>query len=124
MKNTAESKSLTSLIENVVQDTLEETFVTEGLKPKVNVTINGKQVNFGSRAHIMDLKRVLMGLERLKDCYAKGTANRHVYANSCTKLRRLIKKLILDLRKNAPSRALAQLPATTTPPPSPSTPTT
>lgn len=96
---------INALVETVVNEAVEDAFITEGLKPKINVTVNGKEVPFGAREHIVDLKRVLIGLEKLKSCYAKGTANRHVYANSCTKLRRLIKKLILDLQKTAPSKA-------------------
>lgn len=93
------------LIESMIHEAVQDNLVTEGLKPKINVKINGKEVPFGAREHIVNLRRVLMGLEALKNCYAKGTANRHVYANSCTKLRRLIKKLILDLQKSAPSQA-------------------
>ena len=104
MSNDNNKNSVTELVEAVIHEAVEEALVTEGLKPKINVTVNGKEVAFGSRDHIMDLRRVLIGLEKLKSCYAKGTANRHVYANSCTKLRRLLKKLILDLQKTAPSQ--------------------
>src|SRR5574337_534368 len=104
-KNLQEELNIDALVESVIEEAVQDSLVMEGLQPKMHVRINGKEVSFGSREHIMDLRRVLMGLEALKNCYAKGTANRHVYANSCTKLRRLIKRLILDLQKTAQSQA-------------------
>lgn len=91
---------LESLIETVVRETIEEELVFEGMKTKMNVKINGKVFPFGSREHVRDLKAVLMGLEKLRDCYAKGSANRHVYANGCGKLRKLIQKMVLNLQNN------------------------
>jgi hypothetical protein len=101
-----------SIVEAVMTEAVETALVTEGLKPKVSVMVNGKEVKFGSREHIVDLKRLLVGLEKLKMCYAKGTANRHVYANSCTKIRHLIKKLLLDLEKKSGSKPTSSVPAT------------
>lgn len=70
----------------------EENMLLESVKEGVRFKFGGKEMDFGSTDHLKILKYVLHGLQNLRDCYQVGSANRHVYASACHKLRKLIAK--------------------------------
>lgn len=77
-----------ALIESLVKEAL----LLESVKEGVRFKFGGKEMDFGSTDHIRVLKGLLHGMQSLRDCYQVGSANRHVYASACHKLRKLIAK--------------------------------
>lgn len=78
-----------------VQEGLEdsdEAVLTESVKEGVRFKFGGKEMDFGSSDHVRVLRGLLSGLQNLRDCYELGSANRHVYAVACNKLKKLILK--------------------------------
>jgi hypothetical protein len=80
-------QALVEAIETQIKDTL-----MEGVKEGVKFRFGSKELDFGSPEHVRVLQAMLSGLESLRDCYAMGSANRHVYSSACHKIRRLIAK--------------------------------
>ncbi|TXH11367.1 MAG: hypothetical protein E6R04_01955 [Spirochaetes bacterium] len=66
--------------------------LNESVKEGVRFRFGSKELEFGSPEHVRVLQALLSGMESLRDCYAVGSANRHVYASACHKLRKLILK--------------------------------
>jgi len=78
-----------------MQEALEpfrEDVILESVKEGVRFRFGNKEMDFGSSDHLKVLKYMLHGLQNLRDCYQVGSANRHVYASACHKLRKLIAK--------------------------------
>lgn len=78
-----------------VQEEIESSdnnLLAESVKEGVRFKFGGKEMDFGSTDHVRVLKGLLHGLQNLRDCYELGSANRHVYASACHKLRKLIIK--------------------------------
>jgi len=77
-----------------VQEEVEsdDNVLAESVKDGVRFKFGGKEMDFGSSDHVRVLKGLLHGLQNLRDCYELGSANRHVYASACHKLRKLILK--------------------------------
>jgi hypothetical protein len=89
MKN---EKTPKALVESLVKEAVAEVMISESVKEGVKHKVGSKEVEFGSAEHIRILKGVLHVLQGLRDCYQTGSANRHVYASACHKLRKLIAK--------------------------------
>ena len=85
------NKTTKSLVEEVVRDSLKEV-LQEAVKLDVKYKIGNKELDFGSTEHVKILKALLVGLKSLRDCYPTGSANRHIYALTCHKLRKLLDK--------------------------------
>jgi hypothetical protein len=79
-------------VENLVQEALEDSLLSESIKEGVKYKFGGKELEFGSPEHVKLLIGMLHGLQGLRDCYHTGSANRHVYSAACHKLRKLIAK--------------------------------
>lgn len=81
-----------SLREIVEQD---ETVIdlNESRKKNIKIQLNGREVDFGSDMHVVDLKRTLAGLERVRDCYELGSGARLQFAHACQRLKKLIQGL-------------------------------
>jgi hypothetical protein len=73
-------------------DDSEENVLAESVKEGVRFKFGGKEMGFGSTDHVRILKGLLHGLQSLRDCYEIGSANRHVYASACHKIKKLILK--------------------------------
>lgn len=82
-------KTLREIIEE--NDNLSD--LTESRKKDVKIHLNGKEVDFGSDMHVVDLKRTLAGLERVRDCYELGSGARLQFAHACQRLKKLIQNL-------------------------------
>ncbi len=74
--------------------------IFEGIR-RESVLIDGQEVPFGHGTHVADMERTLAGLERVRDCYAKGSGHRLVYAHAVARLRKLINDLAAK-QENAP----------------------
>lgn len=74
------------------EGTEQENLLLETVKEGVRFKFGGKEMDFGSSDHVRVLKGLLHGLQNLRDCYQVGSANRHVYASACHKLRKLVAK--------------------------------
>jgi len=83
---------LDAFVETIVKETLDDLILLETVKENIKYRLGTKELDFGSPEHVRILKGILHGLQNLRDCYRIGSANRHVYAATCGKLRRLIKK--------------------------------
>ncbi len=57
------------------------------------ILIDGKEVMFGSDDHVADLERTLSGLDRVRNCFARGSANRHRYSQALGHLKKLVQTL-------------------------------
>lgn len=86
------SQTPKALVEALVQEVVKNTLLSESIKEGVRFKFGGKEMEFGSPEHIRVMKGMLHGLQGLRDCYQPGSANRHVYASACHKLRKLILK--------------------------------
>lgn len=75
-------------IEEVVENTL-----LEFRKKNAKVLVDNREVDFGCPEHINDMVKTLNGLERIRDCFQAGSGNRLMYAQACSRLKRLIKSL-------------------------------
>lgn len=73
-------------------DDSNDNLLAESVKEGVRFKFAGREMDFGSTDHVKVLKGLLHGLQNLRDCYELGSANRHVYASACHKLKRLILK--------------------------------
>ena len=82
-------KTLREIVEE--NDNLSD--LAESRKKDVKIHLNGKEVDFGSDMHIVDLKRTLAGLERVRDCYELGSGARLQFAHACQRLKKLIQTL-------------------------------
>lgn len=83
-------KSLKEMVQEAEDPNLN---LFESRKKDATVTIGGRTVDFGSDIHKTDLKKTLAGLERLRDCYDKGSGPRLVFASACQRLRKLLKDM-------------------------------
>jgi hypothetical protein len=83
-------KSLREMVQEAEDPNLN---LYESRKKDATVTIGGRTVDFGSDIHKTDLKKTLAGLERLRDCYDKGSGPRLVFASACQRLRKLLKDM-------------------------------
>jgi hypothetical protein len=89
-----------AMTQKITKETLSEAieaevkaaFLSEAVKEGVKFRFGSKELEFGSPEHIRVLQALLSGMESLRDCYSVGSANRHVYAAACHKLRKLIAK--------------------------------
>lgn len=66
--------------------------ISESIKEGMKFKFAGKEMEFGSPEHLRVLRGLLHGLQNLRDCYSLGSANRHIYAQACHKIRKLIAK--------------------------------
>ena len=57
---------------------------------KTIVIVNGKEVPFGSGAHLGELTIVLNSLENLKSCYRKGSSTRSTLSNACQRVKKIL----------------------------------
>ena len=73
--------------------------IFESRKKNIQIMINGKEVPFGHPDHIADLSATLGGLERIRDCFQKGSGHRLIYAQTVGRLRKLIKELDSKLNR-------------------------
>lgn len=78
-------KIVKSAITKAVKEAL-----TEGINPSSVVVVQGKEVPFGDKIHQQELAATLDCLERLRNCYPKGSAARQTYSHACTRLRKLL----------------------------------
>jgi hypothetical protein len=85
-------KTAKELVETLVREAVDKTVLNESIKEDVKFSFNGKEIEFGSPEHVKIMSYMLHGLQSLRDCYHVGSANRHVYATACHKLRKLIAK--------------------------------
>lgn len=60
---------------------------------KPHLQYREKSVKIDSNGHLNMLKRTLGHLEGLRDVYHTGSANRHIISQTCSRLKRLIKRL-------------------------------
>lgn len=56
-----------------------------------------KTVGIETKKHYNMLCKTLMHLEALKSVYARGSANRHILSQTCSRLKRLIARLEKNL---------------------------
>jgi hypothetical protein len=84
-----------------LQQIIKETVLTEAKKKsykfhmvkKPNFLYKEKQISIDSVKHISLLKKTVDHLEGLKTAYATGSAMRHIVSQTCSRLKRLIKRL-------------------------------
>lgn len=62
-------------------------------KKHIKITINGKEMPYGSPEHIDDMQKTLEGLQRTRDCYEKGSSGRLIFSQACTKLKKVLDSL-------------------------------
>lgn len=78
---------LKEFIESIL---LEENF---SRSPKITIKINDQEIEFGSEQHAQFLQQLCGNLEQVRGYYKKGSANRHVYSLSISKLKKLINNI-------------------------------
>lgn len=86
-------------LREIVEDTGEPDLLGESRKKDHRILLNDREIDFGSDLHIVDLKRTLAGLERIRDCYHKGSGARLVFASASQRIRGLIDKLSPNIEK-------------------------
>ena len=64
--------------------------LSEAISPSAVVLIQGKEVPFGDKLHQAELASTLECLEKLRNCYPKGSAARQTYSHACSRLRKLL----------------------------------
>lgn len=60
---------------------------------KPDFVYKDKTVKVDSERHLSLLRNTLEHLESLKGAYANSSANRHIISQTCTRLKRLLKRL-------------------------------
>lgn len=79
-------------LQEQIQEAVELSLLEHKNKDK-KILIDGKEVMFGSDDHISDLEKTLSGLTRVRDCFPRGSANRHRYSQALSHLKKLIQTL-------------------------------
>ena len=87
------------MIKEALKVLIKEQLLAEGkhwrfhMMKQPNLVYKEKTVQVDSVSHIKLLKNTLEHLEALKKTYAAGSANRHIIAQTCTRIKRLLAKL-------------------------------
>lgn len=88
------AKFVAKIAREIINEVLTENdeLLTESVKTGVKFKFGSREMDFGSAEHVKVLRAMLHSLQSLRDCYNTGSANRHVFAMACHKLKRLIDK--------------------------------
>lgn len=78
---------------------LEEFLFTESRKKDAKILLDGEEVDFGHPMHLVDLKRTLEGLVRLRDCYTVGSGARLTFSHAINRIRKLVETI--ETRNNS-----------------------
>lgn len=74
-----------------------KTFVRRKPQGEESFVYGDKTVGVETKKHYEMLCKTLMHLEALKSVYPRGSANRHILSQTCSRLKRLIARLEKNL---------------------------
>jgi hypothetical protein len=75
-----------------IRETIQKSLLEKRNKTKKVVLLDGGEVEFGCPEHLGELKNTLIGLEKLRDCFNTGSGTRMIFANACSKIRKIIEQ--------------------------------